>query len=186
MFDIDGQVKINAGRARSMDLITAALFELLGERAFAEISITEICEKAGVARKTFYRNFDSKLSIVEKLVDRVFYEFLQKYDLKTSGARAIYKYWFEYILCAREFSVIFFDPDLYAFISRKIIEFVQIELSETLHNAAAFDPMLDGYYLNFVAAGIASIMREWMKNDCKTPVKTMVALTDKLIGNLLV
>lgn len=184
MFDIDGQVKINAGRVRSMDLITAALFELLDTQPFADISITAICEKAGVARKTFYRNFDTKLSIVEKLVDRVFYEFMQKYDFKTTGSRAVYKYWFEYILCAREFSIVFFDPDLYAFITRKIVEFVQIELSETLHDSAAFDPMLADYYINFVASGIASIMREWTRNDCKTPVKTMATLTDQLIGKI--
>lgn len=65
--------KINAGRARSMDLITTAVFELLETRSYAHISVTDICAKAGVARKTFYRNFDSKTSVVERLVDQVFY-----------------------------------------------------------------------------------------------------------------
>ena len=94
--------KINAGRVRSMDRITTALFELLGERPFAKIAVTDICEKAGVARKTFYRNFSSKTAVVERLVDQVFFEFMQKHDFKTSGARKIYQYWYEYILCTRE------------------------------------------------------------------------------------
>lgn len=176
--------KINAGKARSMDMITAALFELLEKCPFADISITDICETAGVARKTFYRNFESKTAVVERLVDQVFFEFMQKYDFKTSGARKIYLYWFEYILCTREFALIFFDPTLYEFIMGKIREFVEIELAETLHSSASFDPMLSEYYLRFAAAGIASIMREWMKNDCKTPAKTMAALTARLLSGV--
>lgn len=181
-----GEGKINAGRARSMDLITTALFELLTDRPFAQVTITDICERAGVARKTFYRNFTSKTSIVERLVDQVFFEFMQKYDFNRSGARTIYLYWFEYILCTREFSTIFFDPDLYIFITEKIREFVEIELNATMHDAASFDPLLREYYLNFAAAGIASIMREWMKNDCQTPAKTMATMTAKLISGFVI
>ncbi|MCH5164929.1 MAG: TetR/AcrR family transcriptional regulator C-terminal domain-containing protein [Clostridiales bacterium] len=177
--------RINAGRARSMDLITTALFELLEETPFAQISVTDICVKAGVARKTFYRNFESKISVVERLFDQVFFEFMQKYDFKTSGARKIYLYWYEYILCTREFTLIFFDPDLYVFITDKIREFVEIELSETLHNSASFDPMLSNYYLNFAAAGIASIMREWMKNDCQIPAAIMASVTTRLLSGVL-
>ena len=177
--------KINAGRVRSMDRITTALFELLGERPFAKIAVTDICDKAGVARKTFYRNFSSKTAVVERLVDQVFFEFMQKHDFKTSGARKIYQYLYEYILCTREFALIFFDPELYGFITEKIREFVEIELSETLHNSASFDPMLADYYLNFAAAGIVSIMREWMKNDCRTSAKTMAALTARLLSGIV-
>lgn len=177
--------KLNAGRVRSMDLITTALFELLETMPFAQISVKEVCEKAGVARKTFYRNFKTKTAVVEQLVDRVFYEFMQKYDFKTSGARRIYLYWYEYILCTREFSAIFFDPDLYEFITDKIREFVEVELVETFNSDVSFDPLLADYYLKFAAAGIASIMREWMKNDCQTPANTMATLTARLLSGTL-
>lgn len=182
--DVDKK-KINAGRVRSMDLITSALFELLETMPFSQITVTEICDRAGIARKTFYRNFRSKTSVVERLVDQVFYDFMQKYDFKTSGARKIYLYWYEYILCTREFSAIFFDPDLYDFITEKIREFVEVEMIETLHNSVSFDPLLSDYYLNFAAAGIASIMREWMKKDCQTPAKTMASLTTRLLSGIV-
>lgn len=177
--------KINAGKARSMDMITSALFELLETRPFSEISVTDICEHAGVARKTFYRNFGTKTSIVERLVDQVFYEFMQKFDFKVHGARKIYKYWYEYILCTREFSAIFFDAELYEFIVRKIREFVEIEVNEALYSRASYDPLLAEYYLQFASAGIASIMREWMKNDCKTPAETMAVLTARLLSGIV-
>ena len=40
--------------------ITSALFELLKEKSISEISITEIINKAHVARASFYRNYSSK------------------------------------------------------------------------------------------------------------------------------
>ena len=168
-----------------MDLITTAFFELLEHTPFVDITISDICNRAGVARKTFYRNFTSKTAVVERLVDQVFGEFMQKYDFKTSGARKIYLYWYEYILCTREFSAMFFDPDLYPFIVEKIKEFVQIELEEALYNAVSFAPLLADYYLNFAAAGIASLMREWMKKDCVTPAKTMADMTARLLSGIL-
>lgn len=186
MYEIKAAKKINAGKVRSMDTITSALFDLLATYPFAQISVTDICSAARVARKTFYRNFESKLSVVERLVDQVFYEFMQKYDFKTSGARKIYQYWYEYILCTPEFALIFFDPDLYRFIIEKIKEFVEIELNETLHGSASFDPALTEYYLKFAAAGIAAIMKEWMKNGCKTPAKTMAVLTARLLSGMII
>lgn len=178
--------KLNAGRVRSMDMITAAMFELLEQMPFAQISITELCARAGVTRKTFYSNFTDKKAVVERLVDRVFFESTQKMNLATVGAKKVYLYWYEYILCTREFSLIFFDDDLFPFITGKIREFVETELAQTLHNAASFDPLLSEYYLGFTAAGIASVMREWMKNGCVTPAKTMASLTAKLLSGIVI
>lgn len=186
MYEIETAKKLNAGKVKSMDKITAALFELLETRPFSQISVTDICKSADVARKTFYRNFDDKTSVVERLVDQVFFEFRQKYDFQTSGARKIYQYWYDYILCTREFSLIFFDPELYEFIIDKIKEFVEIELNETLHGSASFDPALSEYCLRFAAAGISAIMKEWMKNDCKTPAKTMAVLTAQLLSGMII
>lgn len=53
--------------------ITEAVLQLMNEKDFHEISITEIAKKAGVGRATFYRNFDSKEDVLiyhfNKVVD---------------------------------------------------------------------------------------------------------------------
>ena len=48
--------------------ITAALFSLVQEKQLADIHITEIIRKAGVARVSFYRNYCSKEDIVVTLI----------------------------------------------------------------------------------------------------------------------
>ena len=46
--------------ARSRNWIVNALLHLMKEKTFYNISIKEICEKAGVSRLTYYRNFKNK------------------------------------------------------------------------------------------------------------------------------
>jgi AcrR family transcriptional regulator len=50
---------------RSLDEIATATFSLLKEKDYQDITVTEIAKKAGVTRKTFYRNFDSLADVVD-------------------------------------------------------------------------------------------------------------------------
>lgn len=51
--------------------IVAALTELMNERDYTSITITEITQKAGVSRMTYYRNYSSKEDILRKFMDDV-------------------------------------------------------------------------------------------------------------------
>lgn len=54
--------------------ITAALLELLREKPIEDISISELCEQAGIGRASFYRNFDSKEDILRAYIHGLFQE----------------------------------------------------------------------------------------------------------------
>lgn len=45
--------------------ITIAFFQLLEKNDFNDIKITDICERAGVSRTGFYRNFKDKKEIID-------------------------------------------------------------------------------------------------------------------------
>ena len=47
------------------ECITTALLQLMSEKPISEISVTEIVKRAGVARVSFYRNFESKENVIE-------------------------------------------------------------------------------------------------------------------------
>lgn len=53
---------------RQRDAIVAAVRELLQERAFADLSVSTISERAGVARSGFYFYFDSKYAVLAVIV----------------------------------------------------------------------------------------------------------------------
>ena len=51
--------------------ITAALLVLMEKKPFEDITITELCQKAGVGRVSFYRNYNSKQDILLDYLSRV-------------------------------------------------------------------------------------------------------------------
>ena len=55
--------------------IVQALFELMKQKSFSDITVTNIIEKAGVARASYYRNFYSKETVLRDYV----YEIIQNY-----------------------------------------------------------------------------------------------------------
>lgn len=53
------------------ECIAKALIELLKEKPLSAISVSEITQKAGVSRMTYYRNFTSKEDILEKYINSI-------------------------------------------------------------------------------------------------------------------
>lgn len=58
--------------------ITEALFLLMNNKNYNDISITEITKKAGVGRISFYRNFNSKEDIIKNWINDVTTNFLKE------------------------------------------------------------------------------------------------------------
>lgn len=52
--------------------ITESLLTLLADKAIEDISISELCENAGIGRASFYRNFNSKEDILRAYINKLF------------------------------------------------------------------------------------------------------------------
>lgn len=65
-------------KAKSKKLIQLAIYELLLKKDFDNISIKEICEKAGVSRMSFYRYYSTKEDIFIVFCDETFDAFFQE------------------------------------------------------------------------------------------------------------
>lgn len=60
--------------------ITMALFSLMHQKSFSDITISEIIRTAGVARVSFYRNYDSKEDVLLTLIEDILEEFRSTID----------------------------------------------------------------------------------------------------------
>ena len=58
--------------------ITDALLKMLREKPIGDISISELCDLAGIGRASFYRNFDSKEDILRGYINTIFQEWAEK------------------------------------------------------------------------------------------------------------
>ena len=80
---------------RQRDAIVAAVRELLHERSFADLSVSTISERAGVARSGFYFYFDSKYAVLaviladaSELLDELTHHFAPREPGETPAAFA--------------------------------------------------------------------------------------------------
>lgn len=59
------------GNHLTKEYIKTAMLELLAQRNFSKISITDLVARAGVSRTAFYRNYASKEDLMEEIVNDV-------------------------------------------------------------------------------------------------------------------
>lgn len=60
--------------------LTDAILKLLQDKQISDISISELCDTAGVGRASFYRNFESKEDILRIYINKLFYKWTSKYN----------------------------------------------------------------------------------------------------------
>lgn len=117
-------IKKDKRSIQSSSWIYDALAELMKEKKYAEITVTEIVEKAKLGRATFYRNFDSLDDVLRLKCDETFnelYEYLVEYyrtnSILNTGINTVFikpflRYWYvnsliiELLIKANRFDII--------------------------------------------------------------------------------
>lgn len=74
-------------RQQTADRIVEAAASLFGERGFAATTVSDICERADVARQTFFNHFVTKQEVVEEIARRGHDFFLETLETATREGR---------------------------------------------------------------------------------------------------
>ena len=72
----------NPSAIRSRNEITQALLSLMRSQAYSEITVKQIIVEAKLARKTFYRKYDSKDDVLFSLIKETLHKY---YDIVNEG-----------------------------------------------------------------------------------------------------
>lgn len=80
----------NTTRQMMKEYMSESLILLLKQKSYEEITISEIVDKAGVNRSTYYRNFLSKDDIIVFFYEKIMLEYLNLY--KTQSCKALDRY----------------------------------------------------------------------------------------------
>jgi len=70
------KLKQDKRAVRTRTWLLETLLELIEEKEYADINITELTQKAGIARQTFYRNYGSKDDIILSKMDEILDQYL--------------------------------------------------------------------------------------------------------------
>lgn len=154
------------------DSITDALLTLLKNKTLDKISITEITNKAGVGRVSFYRNFDNKEDIIDKYLEKVTDEFIQNsgIDFKNNDTKTYITILFKHLEQYKDFTINLYKSNCLYLVEKqfkRIFEMRNYDYNE--------------YKRQFYIGGIYNIYHYWLVNGFKeTPEELANNLVDLL------
>ncbi|WP_297436234.1 TetR/AcrR family transcriptional regulator, partial [uncultured Clostridium sp.] len=161
---------------KSIERISNAMLEILKEKEFDSISITEICSRAEVARKTFYRNFNSKEDVIKTAIDLKLSEFKGTGILKEMAnplelSERYIQFWYD----RRDFLKLLLERNLFGILNYKYDIYMQ-DLRKLMKGDEEETPEIE-YFLKFISGGFWNVLQTWVRKDFKESPKELAKLT---------
>jgi len=174
-------MKENKQILRSREWIFKALTHLMKNKKFQDISISEITNKAGVARLTFYRNYSSKEDIILYEGRKIYAELKEDIENSNFEDNIVYNSIRKVILVFNHYA------DLFELLVRDKLEYLimqsfEVEISDMLKNIFGIDSN-EKYKVKFYEGALFSIAVEWIKNSRQETVDDMTDIIFKLVIN---
>lgn len=173
-----------------------ALLGLLEQKDFEYITIKEICTQAGVNRSTFYLHYENTRDLLDESLTYMQNKFFTYFDsangsfihrLHDCSKEELFLITPEYL---KPF-LTFIDEHrgLYRAALENPSNFNSMEIYENMFGKI-INPILDkfgvpqnerAYIMSFYLNGIAAIISQWLKDDCKMPIDNVIKLIIKCI-----
>ena len=147
--------------------ICTALLELLQDKDFNEISVSELVRRAGVSRQSFYRNYKTKEDIVLEIERTVGWAVIEKMKdpVYRNNPRKWYTDFFSIIKDNSAAVTLLLKADLFVTIFDKIPSYIESQM-ETC------GPELHYQIVGSMAA-VHSVARDWFINGMKESEEDM-------------
>lgn len=167
----------NRRRKESIEKMEKVFINLLQTKELDEISVSDICKKAGLNRTTFYANYDSIYSMADsirsKLEDNI--QELYKEEIEEGYNSNDYMKLFRHIKDNQIFYKTYFKLGYDN--NYRIIKY------DTALAKEHFDNKFIEYHMEFFRAGITKIIKMWLYSGCKeTPEEMMEILNSEYRG----
>ena len=182
--------------AKKMDI---ALISLLKNKPFEYITISEICENAGVNRSTFYLHYETIGDLLDETVRYLLDDFLSYFSSNTSSVRLNItecsldelnyisdKYLIPYLTYIKDNKEIFLTALLHSRelgledINSRMFENIFCPILNRFHYPANDMNYIMMYYLN----GLNAIIIEWLKDDCNKSMKGIIEIINICVYGL--
>lgn len=158
--------KNNKRRKESMAKIEGVFVELIQTKEIEHISVSEICKKAEINRSTFYANYIDIYDLAEKIIERLYNDFLALSDPYIEDVRnrldftrvfihikenqMLYKTYFK--LGSMDIGIVGFDEEVAAMF---------------------FDMKYLDYHIEFFKNGFNAVVKKWLNDGCRETPEEM-------------
>ena len=163
----------NPTALQSKQMIVNAMFELLQEESYQNISVKKLADRAKLSRQTFYANFANREEVIRSELDRIFMDYKQAIDKSdNSSSQLIYLFFKFYKIHEQEIDVLLANhlEPLLTEVARECMNSLQISGENNSQ-----------YAYGFVAGGLTQILSDWNKQNKDLPIEELAELTVSLL-----
>lgn len=148
--------------------LAESLLELMAEKPFAEITVREIAEGAGVDRSTYYRHFATREDVLEDYLDGIVSRYIDQVDREASRLESL-RGMFTYFAGYRRELLLLHDNGqanlLLRVLARRIVAATQTEC----------------YRIAYHLGGLFSMFLLWFERRMADPPEKMARIADNLL-----
>jgi AcrR family transcriptional regulator len=172
---------------RTRAWLLETLLKLLENKKYSEITVTELTEKADIARQTFYRNYDSMDDILLSRLNEIVDEYLAKVfkNLETKKdpdwdfeVRQLILLWQQNEVVFRALKKAGLDYQVMEKLSHLFTRFHM-----KAQNLRELDDKQQ-FLVYYLAGGVFMVLNKWFENDMKFPMKLLTDLFKKAANNV--
>lgn len=170
---------------KTRQVIRGALFELMSEHGLAKISISELCGRAGINRKTFYRHYREISDVVTEIENDILGDFAEVFKSHNSSIfdlGAVIREISASVDSRREYFLPLLknNPDLFSNgrIKAALCKMVAVSLK---NGGAAEDENTILVASEFAVSGVLALYAAWFDGGCKGDLQFQTEIAVKMV-----
>jgi AcrR family transcriptional regulator len=169
--------------------IIEALFSLLTQKKFSEITVTDLINNANVARASYYRNFDSKEAIIEEYMDTTYNKLIISNLNEDYEANEIFDYTnmvegfrrsLTYFLANKSYIIALYDNGFSSLIQETLNRYIEELVGDMSKNS------IERFQLYFISGAVFNILIQWLKSGAiESPLEIAKMSANYLINGVV-
>ncbi len=186
MSDVMTEKKGDRRTRRSQKLLFDALMELILEKDYESITVSEISARADVARATFYLHFDDKdallLSSLDALVENIVEEVKQfsKQDLLKGTPHPALAV-FEYVRRNPSLFRVTLNGQGGGLMLQRLRHYAAQTAHQAIETLGVKPTIPPAFIADFIAGAMLSVLTGWLEAGMKTPSSEMAGMFYRLV-----
>ena len=161
---------------RTKNKIQASLISLLENTDLSDITVSQLCSKAGINRSTFYVYYSNVADCFSEISDEIIDEMRKAlYSEPVRDSRAYLKVYFQ---TARKHQAVFRAIHTTDIHNPMIHQMVDIN-NEIIHNQLFVPRGSENLEFSFLFSGFYGLVEAWLRNGCKETDEELLTIFQK-------
>lgn len=179
---------------KTREAIFSAFTELLSEKNFKQITVSDIIDRADIGRATFYAHFETKDFLLKELCEELFCHIFDsssesdcehRHIFNCNAPDSVFKHLFEHLykndnqileLLSSENNELFLK-----YFKANLLQLVESQFNTFNGQKASFLPR--NFYINHIASTFVETARWWIENNMEQSPQEITELFLAVVGD---